>query len=62
MLPALERGGLRRVRDLSRLRVGEEARRERREWGEGAVGGWVSGGGFCGRRWESGGGGEDGCG
>jgi hypothetical protein len=30
-------GGFRDVRDLSRLREGEEARREAREWVEGAV-------------------------
>ncbi len=38
-----EEGGLRDVRDLSRLREGEEARREAREWCEGAggVGGLV---------------------
>lgn len=35
----MDRGGLRVVSDLSRLRVGEEARREAREWVEGAGGG-----------------------
>ena len=30
-------GGLRDVRDLARLREGEEARREAREWADGAV-------------------------
>ena len=34
----VEEGGLRDVRDLSRLREGEDARREAREWCEGAGG------------------------
>lgn len=56
----LERGGGgREVSDLSRLREGEAARREAREWVEGAVGGG-GGGGLVGGSFDGGAGREGG--